>query len=63
MESLHKEEIIELLEFISDTAEKIIRRTAVIKSVDDFLLSDAGMETSLLNAVNCLIEDLKENSR
>lgn len=59
MEFLHKEEIIELLEYVSQTAEKILRRTAVIESVDDFLLSDSGMEK--MDAACMLMQVIGEN--
>ena len=59
MEFLHKEEIIELLEYVSQIAEKIIKRTAVIESVDDFLLSDSGMEK--MDAACMLMQVIGEN--
>lgn len=59
MEYLHKKEIIELLEFVSNTAEKIIKRTSMIDSVDDFLLSDAGMEK--MDAACMLMQVIGEN--
>lgn len=59
MEFLHKEEIIELLEYVSQTAEKIIKRTAAIESVDDFLLSDSGMEK--MDAACMLMQVIGEN--
>ena len=59
MVSLHKEEILELLEFVAATAEKIIKRTSMIESVDDFLLSDAGMEK--MDAACMLMQVIGEN--
>lgn len=59
MAFLHKEEIIELLELVAGTAEKIIKRTAMIESVDDFLLSDAGMEK--MDAACMLMQVIGEN--
>lgn len=59
MGSLHKKEIIELLEFVSQTAEKIIERTENVNSVDDFLLSDSGMEK--MDAACMLMQVIGEN--
>lgn len=59
MESLHKKEIIELLEFVSQTAEKIIKRTENVNSVDDFLMSDSGMEK--MDAACMLMQVIGEN--
>lgn len=59
MGSLHKKEIIELLEFVSQTAEKIIKRTENVNSVDDFLLSDSGMEK--MDAACMLMQVIGEN--
>lgn len=59
MGSLHKKEIIELLEFVSQTAEKIIKRTENVNSVDDFLMSDSGMEK--MDAACMLMQVIGEN--
>lgn len=59
MASLHKREIIELLNYVSEATDKIIRRTSTIQSVDDFLLSDAGMEK--MDAACMLMQAIGEN--
>lgn len=59
MASLHKYELLELLAYVSEATDKIIRRTSIIQSVDDFLLSDAGMEK--MDAACMLMQAIGEN--
>lgn len=44
MEYSPKEEILQILRKIEETIEKIERRNQSIHTVDDYLLSEAGME-------------------
>lgn len=59
MEYSHKEEILQILRKIEETIEKIERRNRSIHTVDDYLLSEAGMEK--LDAACMLIQTIGEN--
>lgn len=59
MEYLHKDEILQILRKIEETIEKIERRNRSIHTVDDYLLSEAGMEK--LDAACMLIQTIGEN--
>ena len=55
----HKEEVLQLLRKIGSTIETIERRNHAIKTVDDYLLSEASMEK--LDAACMLIQTIGEN--
>lgn len=59
MEYSHKEEVLQILHKIKDTIEAIERRNKFIHSVDDYLMSETGMEK--LDAACMLIQTIGEN--
>lgn len=59
MESWYKEEIILLLQRVLQTIETIERRNQSIHSVQDYLLTESGMEK--LDAACMLIQTIGEN--
>lgn len=59
MEYSHKEEVLQILHKIKDTIEAIERRNKFIQSVDDYLMSETGMEK--LDAACMLIQTIGEN--
>lgn len=59
MGSLHRDEILQLLRRVEYTIETIERRNQNIRNVDDYLLSEAGMER--LDAACMLIQTIGEN--
>lgn len=59
MEYSHKEEVLQILHKIKETIEAIERRNKFIHSVDDYLMSETGMEK--LDAACMLIQTIGEN--
>lgn len=59
MEYSHKEEVLQVLHKIKETIEAIERRNKFIHSVDDYLMSETGMEK--LDAACMLIQTIGEN--
>lgn len=59
MESWYKEEIVLLLQRVLQTIETIERRNQSIYSVQDYLLTESGMEK--LDAACMLIQTIGEN--
>lgn len=59
MEYSHKKEVLQILHKIKDTIEAIERRNKFIQSVDDYLMSETGMEK--LDAACMLIQTIGEN--
>lgn len=59
MEYSHKKEVLQILHKIKDTIEAIERRNKFIHSVDDYLMSETGMEK--LDAACMLIQTIGEN--
>lgn len=59
MEYSHKEEVLQVLHKIKETIEAIERRNKFIHSVNDYLMSETGMEK--LDAACMLIQTIGEN--
>lgn len=59
MEYSHKEEVLQILHKIKETIEAIERRNKFIQSVNDYLMSETGMEK--LDAACMLIQTIGEN--
>lgn len=56
---MYNEEIINLFEEVNKTIEKILKRTSMVLTVNDFLLSDADM--GKLDAACMLLQTIGEN--
>ena len=59
MEYLYNAEIIEIIKSIETTIERILTRNSNLQSVNDFLLSETGLEK--LDAACMLIQAIGEN--